>query len=159
MDFDFDSIKLSPTFAAGTMVEKLITTIPIRKPNSDEFLRVRDDPEWTFSMYVLYLNDGEEEKYIVAKELISEVMDIGKLRPVMIHTLITHTTRYFSFQTSHSLIKMGKIMNITELEGKHMQLPRKNGLRLRLLSLWPLMKSLRQKVICLNLYGPKNQKQ
>ena len=95
MDFDFDSIKLSPTFAAGIRVEKLITTIPVRKPNADEFYRVRDDPEWTFSMYLLYLHDGEEEKYIVAKELISEVMSIGKLRPVMIHALITHTHKVF----------------------------------------------------------------
>lgn len=37
MDFDFDSVKLSPTFAAGMIVEKLITTIPIRKPNAYEF--------------------------------------------------------------------------------------------------------------------------
>jgi len=95
MDFDFESVKLPPTFTAGTMVEKLITTIPVRKPNLNEFFRVRDEPEWTFSMYLLDLNEGEEGKYIVAHELISKVMDIGRLRPVMIHTLITHPNKVF----------------------------------------------------------------
>ncbi len=95
MDFDFDSVKLSPTFVAGMMVEKLITTIPIRKPNAYEFFRIRDDSEWTFSLYLLDLNEGDEEKYIVAPELISDVMDIGRLKPVMIYTLITHTHKIF----------------------------------------------------------------
>jgi hypothetical protein len=96
LDFDFESVKLSSTFAAGIMVEKLVTTIPVRKPKSGlEFFRVRDDPEWTFSMYLLDLKEGEEEKYIVTPQLISEVMDTGKLKPVMIYTMMTHTHKVF----------------------------------------------------------------
>lgn len=95
-EFDFDSIKLSPTFAAGLMVEKLITTIPVRKPKSGlEFFRVRDDPEWTFSMHLLDLKEGEEEKYVVSPHLISEVSETGRLKPVTIYTLMTHTHKVF----------------------------------------------------------------
>lgn len=95
-DFDFDSVKLSPTFEAATLVEKLITTIPIRKPKSGlEFFRVRDDPEWIFKTYLLDLKDGEDEKYIVAPQLIPEVLDTGRLKPVLLYTLMTHTHKVF----------------------------------------------------------------
>ena len=96
LDFDFDSVKLSPSFEAATLVEKLITTIPIRKPKSGlEFFRVRDDPEWTFKTYLLDLKDGEDEKYIVVPQLIPEVLDTGRLKPVMLYTLMTHTHKVF----------------------------------------------------------------
>lgn len=95
-DFDFDSVRLSPTFEAAALVEQLITVIPVRKPKSGlEFFRVRDDPEWTFNTLLLDLKEGEDEKYIVALSLIPEVLDTGKLKPVTIYTLITHTHKVF----------------------------------------------------------------
>lgn len=94
--FDFDSIKVDPTFAASRMVDKLITTIPVRKPKSGlEFFRVRDDPEWTFPMYLLDMKEGDEEKYIVAPQLVPELDIDDLLKPVMMYTLMNHTHKVF----------------------------------------------------------------
>ena len=90
-EFDFDSIRLSPTFLADVMADKLITTIPVRKPKSDtEFFRVRKSDEWTFPLVLLDTKEGEEGKYVVTRSLIPEVQKIapGKLKSVMIYTLI-----------------------------------------------------------------------
>ena len=97
-EFDFDSIRLSPTFLVNLTFEKLITTIRVRKSKSDtEFFRVREGDEWTFSTVLLDTNEGEEGKYIVAPSLIPEVQKIapGRLKPVMIYTLINRKGELF----------------------------------------------------------------
>lgn len=91
MPFDFKNLRLPPTFELGVVAKKLTTTIPVRKPKSGlEFFRIRPGGEWIFPTYLLDLNDGEEEKYLVAPELVTEVFSTGRLRPVMIYTGITY---------------------------------------------------------------------
>jgi hypothetical protein len=42
--FDPASLRLDQTFTDGTAVKKLITTIPVRKPSRQDFVRVHSDP-------------------------------------------------------------------------------------------------------------------
>lgn len=90
MPFDFSNLRLPPTFELGAVAKKLITTIPVKKPSSTEFFRIRPEDEWTFQTFLLDLNEGEEGKYLVIPELVTEVSSTGRLRPVTIYTGITH---------------------------------------------------------------------
>jgi hypothetical protein len=92
MAFDFNNLRLSPTFELGTVAKKLITTIPVRKPKSNglEFFRIRPEAEWTFETLLLNLHEKEEEKYLVIPELVTEVSTYTKLKRVMIYTGITY---------------------------------------------------------------------
>lgn len=90
MNFDFSSLRLPSTFDQSLMTKKIITTIPLRKPRPGlDFFRIRPESEWTFPTLLLYLKNGEEEKYLIAPELVPEVFDTGRLKPVTIYTGIT----------------------------------------------------------------------
>jgi hypothetical protein len=90
--FDFNKLKLPPTFEQGITTKKLVTTIPVRKPRSGlDFFRIRSEMEWTFQTYLLDLKEGEEEKCLIHPELVPEVIATGKLKPVTIYTGITFT--------------------------------------------------------------------
>jgi hypothetical protein len=92
MSFDINSLRLPTTFEQGIITKKLVNTIPIRKPRPGlDFFRIRPEPEWTFQTFLLDLKEGEEEKYLVHPELVSEVIVTGKLKPVTIFTGITFT--------------------------------------------------------------------
>jgi hypothetical protein len=96
MAFDFNSLRLPATFELGIVATKLVTTIPVRKPKSGyEFFRTRPEPEWIFPTFIFDLKEGEEEKYLVIPELMSEVASSGKLKPVIIYAGITFTGHVF----------------------------------------------------------------
>ncbi|MCO5382134.1 MAG: hypothetical protein NHB15_08635 [Methanosarcina barkeri] len=91
MPFNFENLRLPPTFEIGPVAKKLITTIPVRKPRGGlDFFRIRPESEWTFATFLVDLQEGEEEKYLVAPEFIDEVLSNGKLKPAMIYTGITY---------------------------------------------------------------------
>ena len=47
--FDPASLRLDQTFTDGTAVKKLLTTIPVRKPNRQDFVRVHPDADYRLS--------------------------------------------------------------------------------------------------------------
>ena len=76
--FDLASIRLSQDFATTIGVKKLITTVPVRKPNRQEFVRVHPDPKYHLDTAVVELK-AERETYVVAQSLWPEVH--GELIP------------------------------------------------------------------------------
>jgi hypothetical protein len=42
--FDPSVLRLSQNFSEATGVKKLVTTVPVRKPNKQDFIRVHPDP-------------------------------------------------------------------------------------------------------------------
>ena len=76
--FDLSNIRLTQDFTATIGVKKSITTIPVRKPNRQEFVRVHPDPAYSVEAAVVELK-AEGETYVVAKDLWSEVS--GELIP------------------------------------------------------------------------------
>ena len=60
---DFNALRLSQDYAQAAGVEKLLTTVPVRKPNKTEFVRVH--PEMHFDTMLLDLKE-DRESYLVS---------------------------------------------------------------------------------------------
>ena len=70
--FDLASMRLSQDFASAIGVKKRITTVPVRKPNRQEFVRVHPDAAYRLDTAVVELK-SERETYVVAPSLWPEV--------------------------------------------------------------------------------------
>lgn len=94
---DFTKLKIKTTFEDDLFgTQKIITTVPVRKPKKMEFFRVREGEEWTFDTYMIAPDDsGDEEKYLVAPEFWPEFQQCGLLKAVRFFALISHSTRVF----------------------------------------------------------------
>jgi hypothetical protein len=58
--FDVSKLRLDQSFVEGAGVKKLITTVPVRKPYKQEFLRVRSDPAYRDAFAVLEWQEDRE---------------------------------------------------------------------------------------------------
>ena len=72
--FDFDALRLSQAYEQTAGVEKLLTTVPVRKPNKTEFVRVH--PEMHFDTMLLELKE-DRESYLVLPHILTEVSGIA----------------------------------------------------------------------------------
>jgi hypothetical protein len=70
--FDPANLRLDQSFAETVGVKKLLTTIPVRKPGPQDFVRVHPDPAYRENFPIIDLKDDREE-YIVAKALVPEL--------------------------------------------------------------------------------------
>lgn len=82
---DLGRLRLSQDFVASVGVKKLLTTVPVRKPTGQEFVRVHSDEAYRLPTVVLELKD-ERETYLVEQELWPELS--GELKPVTLFTAI-----------------------------------------------------------------------
>jgi hypothetical protein len=71
--FDLENLRLSQSFAETAGVKKLLKTVPVHKPNPQDFVRVHPSPDYRMSAPVIELKD-EREEYIVAKDLVPELV-------------------------------------------------------------------------------------
>jgi hypothetical protein len=71
--FDLDNLRLSQAFVETAGVKELLTTVPVHKPNPQDFVRVHPSPDYRMSAPVIELKDDREE-YIVAKDLVRELV-------------------------------------------------------------------------------------
>jgi hypothetical protein len=83
--FDPAQLRLSQDFAKLTGVKKLVTTIPVRKPNKQDFIRVHPDAAYCLETAVLEFKE-DRETYLVAPELWPELPD--ELIPKALFTAI-----------------------------------------------------------------------
>ena len=67
-----ENLRLDQSFLETGGGKKLLTTIPVRKPNKQTFFRVRQGQEWREMFPIIDLKDDREE-YIVVRELVSEL--------------------------------------------------------------------------------------
>jgi hypothetical protein len=65
-----ENLRLDQTFTEVS-VKKLLTTIPVRRPNRQTFFRVHPDPSYRDMFPIIELKD-EGEEYIVARHLVPE---------------------------------------------------------------------------------------
>jgi hypothetical protein len=68
-----ENLRLSQAFTETVGVKKLLTTIPVRKPSPQEFVRVCADPAYRENFPILELKD-EREEYIVTAALVPELV-------------------------------------------------------------------------------------
>ena len=65
--FDPANLRLDQAFTETTPVKKLLTTVPVRKPSAQDFVRVRPEPEFRANFPIVEIKD-EREEYIVTKD-------------------------------------------------------------------------------------------
>jgi hypothetical protein len=73
--FDPNTLRLDQSFVETVGVKKLVTMVPVRKPNPQDFVQVHADPAYQLTAAIIELKE-EREVYVVvpsmAKELIGE---------------------------------------------------------------------------------------
>lgn len=83
--FDPSRLRLSQDFAGSTGVKKHYTTIPVRKPGKQDFVRTHPDPGYRLETAVLELKE-ERETYLVDPSLWEELP--SELTPKVLITFI-----------------------------------------------------------------------
>jgi hypothetical protein len=58
--FDPARLRLSQDFTAGQAVKKILTKVPVRKPDRHWFIRVRPGEEWRLSTPLIDLKEDRE---------------------------------------------------------------------------------------------------
>lgn len=84
--FDPAALRLDQSFTEGPAVKKLLTTIPVRKPGAQDFVRVHSGEEYRLDAAVISLKD-DRETYLVAPVLVPELID--ECIPVTLYTTIS----------------------------------------------------------------------
>jgi hypothetical protein len=69
---DLDNLRLRQDFAQTVGVKKLLTTVPVRKPHGQDFVRVRPDPAYRESFPAIDLK-SERELYVVTADMHAEL--------------------------------------------------------------------------------------
>ena len=85
--FDLDNLRLSQSFTETAGVKKLLLTVPVRKPNPQEFVRVHPDAEYRADFPMIELKDDREE-FIVGRHLVGELAS-----EIVLKTLFTAINR------------------------------------------------------------------
>ena len=71
--FDLGNLRLSQSFTETAGVKKLLTTVPVRKPNPQDWVRVHPGSEYRENFPLIELKD-EREEYVVAASLVPELV-------------------------------------------------------------------------------------
>ena len=58
--FDVAKLRLDQNFVEAAGVKKLLTTVPVRKPNPQDFVRVNPDPAFRAALAVIELKEDRE---------------------------------------------------------------------------------------------------
>jgi len=82
-----ESLRLGQDFASSIGVKKVLTTVPCRKPNRHEFVRVRPGEDWRLET-ALFEDKINRETYLVERSLWSDLA--GEVYP---HCLFLTVTR------------------------------------------------------------------
>jgi hypothetical protein len=84
--FDLASLRLDQSFTETAGVRKLLTTVPVRKPAAQDFVRVHADPNFRDVFALIELRD-EREIYLVLPGIAREL--VGEFVMATLYTAIT----------------------------------------------------------------------
>jgi hypothetical protein len=85
--YDLEKLRVSQDFLETTSVKKLLTTVPLRKPLPQDFVRVHPDPKYRDVMALLELKE-EREIYAANLNLVPDLQS-----EVWVGTVFTAITR------------------------------------------------------------------
>lgn len=81
--YDPERFRLSQDFAANAGVKKILTKVSCRKPDRQEFIRVRPDEGWRLQTVIFEDRNGiNSEAYLIEPDLLAELAE--EIRPVCI---------------------------------------------------------------------------
>lgn len=83
--FDLTKLRLDQSFVESAGVKKLLTTVPVRKPNPQDFVRVHPSPEYRAALAVIELKE-DREIYLLTPSIARELP--GEFSMVMLFTAI-----------------------------------------------------------------------
>jgi len=82
---DLKALRLSQNYVAQAGVQKQITTVPVRKPHKQEFIRIHPSADYRMPAATITLKD-DNETYLVVPTLIESIGD--ECVPTMLFTVI-----------------------------------------------------------------------
>jgi hypothetical protein len=85
--FNPESLRLDPSYADTVGVKKLLVTVPVRKPNRDEFVRVHPDRRYRLEPAALIELKAERETYILTPQMAHALPD--EFSPAVLYTAIS----------------------------------------------------------------------
>ena len=71
--FDLANLRLDQSFVELAGVKKLLTTVPVRKPNPQSFVRVHPDTAYRSPLAVIDLKEDYHEMYLVPPPIAHEL--------------------------------------------------------------------------------------
>jgi hypothetical protein len=80
--FDLKSLRVNTDFAGSIGVTRQLLKVPVRKPNKQEFFRVRQGEEWQLVTYAIEIKE-EQEVYLIAPDLWEVVSAESTLRMIV----------------------------------------------------------------------------
>jgi hypothetical protein len=83
--FDLSKLALPQDFSEFAGVKKILTTVPVKKPNRQDFIRVHEGEDWCLQTAVLELKE-ERETYLVDAKLRHELP--GEILPKVLFPTI-----------------------------------------------------------------------
>lgn len=87
-DFDLDNLRLKQDFNETLGVQKMLTIVPVRKPNKTNFIRVHPGEDYRMDIGVVELKE-ERETYLVTPAMMSEPGIYELVAPARLVTYIT----------------------------------------------------------------------
>src|SRR5262245_66668008 len=70
--FDLNTLRLDQSFVEAAGVKKLLTTVPVRRPHSQDFVRVRADPDYRAALALIELRD-DREIYLLTPDIAAQL--------------------------------------------------------------------------------------
>jgi hypothetical protein len=84
--FDPASLRLDQSFADTVGVKKLLTIVPVRKPNRQDFVRVHPDPQYRLTPAAVIEVKEDREVYLLTPGMAQALP--GEFSPVTLFTTI-----------------------------------------------------------------------
>jgi len=70
--FDPERLRIDLSFAEGIGVKKALVTVPVRKPNGQDFIRAHPDPSFRLPVATIELKD-DRETYLVIPDIARDI--------------------------------------------------------------------------------------
>jgi hypothetical protein len=90
--FDLANLRLDQSFVESAGVKKLLTTVPVRKPNRQDFVRVHPGAEYRAALALIQLEE-DDEMYLVPPPIARELP--GEFKMATIYTAISRQSVVF----------------------------------------------------------------
>ena len=84
--FNLDALRLDQSFVEAAGVKKLLTTVPVRRPNNQDFVRVNADPNYRAALALIELKD-DREIYLLTPDIARQLP--GEFVMATLYTTIT----------------------------------------------------------------------
>jgi hypothetical protein len=84
--FNPAALRLSQSFAGAVGVKKLLTTVPVRKPNRQDFVRVHPDPAYRETPVAIIELKEDRETYLLSPSIAQQLP--GEFNAVTLNTAI-----------------------------------------------------------------------